>query len=111
MKCEHKERNGIDVPRPPVVLDRAVVARHARRGVRTLPQWCSLLCVQIPFINILYGLMSIYNMQFGHLEIHGACCSDLVWTTDDAAFRSIDARIDVDDAAERAVLRVSLFGA
>jgi hypothetical protein len=45
------------------------------------------------------------------LEIYGACCSDLVWTTDDAAFRSIDARIDVDDAAERAVLRVSLFGA
>jgi len=32
-------------------------------------------------------------------------------TTDDAAFRSIDARIDVDDAAERAVWDSSLFGA
>mgnify|MGYP000146573405 CR=1 FL=1 len=36
--------------------------------------------------------------------------SDLVWTIDDDAFTAIDARIDVDDAAERAVLRVSLFG-
>lgn len=37
-------------------------------------------------------------------------CSDLVSTTDDAAFWSIDARIDVDNAAERAVWGVSLFG-